>query len=209
MGPVSFLGGTGCYGNKAGSEAEAWPLYSLLQGAKAETLTPASGQPCLDSLKTLLIPKGQRSRDPAEYSRPRHLLLPRSTCHPSPPPGPGSSHSAQLQSLPRGTPPLGSQRLLHATLPRDRAARHQPLQDLHTRPGRTLVSVNVAQAPVKGQALWISPPAGCPARTHVDRPSALVPLAAGPSPWKGRPGVWLTSWRKWRRCGRRTSEQLW
>lgn len=40
---------------------------------------------------------------------------------------------------------------------------------------------------MKGQALWISPPARCPARTRVDRPSALSHLLLAPHP--GRAGL--------------------
>lgn len=145
---------------------------------RGERLRPCGqpwAHPDLDPLKTLA--KRQRSKTSPQDSRLCHLLLfsflqmPHfSTSKPLLPPlSPPTSPSHVLY---QSTVSSGKLSLICHPPIRSGNPSHQPLWDLHKCLGSELILVNTAWAPVEGQALWVSSPAGSPARPHAD---LLVP----------------------------------
>lgn len=165
------------------------PFYPYARGERLRPCEQPWAHPHLDPLKTLA--DRQRSNTSPQDSRLCHLLLfffrmPHfSISKPlllplSPPTNP--SHVLYQSTASSGKLSL----ICHPPIRSDNPS-HQPLWDLHKCLGSELILVNTAWAPVEGQALWVSSPAGCPARPHADRPSALGSHLLVPHP--GRAGL--------------------
>lgn len=181
------------------------PFPPRSKGVRLSPCPQLWDHPCLDPLKTLLIPKDPRSRA-CPSSQALHPLS-SSPCH-----------SAHLQALapatqhrrtpPRATPPLGSPSISSDMPPpaRPDSPARQPLRGPHsTGEGasqRTWPRHRAGPGSLDFPSCWL------PGRYPHRQTLGPGPPLLCPSPWKGRPGLWLTSWRKWTRGGRRTSEQL-